>query len=240
MSLVSGGFVFLILPMLAAGYYILNDKLKPWWLILFSIFFLLDIPNMPPVLLGNVAVNWAVLIFCEKKTLYGETRKKLNNVLLIKDFLILLFFFAWGYFTSMESIPSTVFAVMLFSIFGVHASCSISGEKERGSREYLRYVFFFPKFYAGPFELPRHLKQESRRFKPSPMLLAGGVMIFSTGVAKRVIIVRHLEIISTTLLKFTLTETTVLSIWFLCLVYALEFYFTVSAYGDMARGISGL
>lgn len=64
--------------------------------------------------------------------------------------------------------------------------------------------------------------------------------MFTSGLAKKVIIARHLEIIAGTLLKYILSETTVLSVWFLCFIYALQFYFTVSAYGDMARGIAGI
>ncbi|MEG1973148.1 MAG: hypothetical protein RR315_08285, partial [Oscillospiraceae bacterium] len=64
-----------------------------------------------------------------------------------------------------EAVPTSAFVVTLLSLFGIHASCDINGEQGIGGMEYLKYVLFFPKFYGGPFELPKYLKNETKKLK---------------------------------------------------------------------------
>ncbi len=103
--------------------------------------------------------------------------------------------------------------------------------------EFVAAAGFFPKLYAGPVLYGGQLLlavPENR------MHLAGigeGSILFVQGLAKRVILGRVTLRLYQSLAELIKVEKTVLTAWLIVIVLAMEIYFNLSGYCDMARGL---
>ena len=70
-------FLFIFLPVVIAGYYILRGKARNYWLLLVSIFFYAwNKPSFTIILLGSIVLNYFGALLVEKA---GQTEKR-NSV----------------------------------------------------------------------------------------------------------------------------------------------------------------
>ena len=100
---------------------------------------------------------------------------------------------------------------------------------------------FFPTLYAGPFRSLRDLDLEKIKNQPLTVpLFLNGIGVFIRGAFKNVVVGRTLWRLFTELAGFSKGETSLLSSWMLVITFAFAFYFILSGFFDMAKGIGKL
>lgn len=110
-----------------------------------------------------------------------------------------------------------------------------------GFLDYCLFVCFFPQLIAGPIVhysemLPQFAQQRKTLFNPSNISV--GLILFTLGLAKKVLIADNMAPYSTAIFaKADAGQTiTLLEAWQGALAYSLQLYFDFSGYCDMAMG----
>jgi len=107
--------------------------------------------------------------------------------------------------------------------------------------KYLLFVTFFPQLIAGPIVNYRDMAPQFDGLKygliPSNLLL--GLMVFSIGLFKKVIIADGVAPYSDTVFELAAAgvELSLLEAWAGALAYSIQLYFDFSGYSDMAIGL---
>ncbi|WP_161973736.1 MBOAT family O-acyltransferase [Hwanghaeella grinnelliae] len=154
---------------------------------------------------------------------------------------------------------------MIFAVSGVHAGLPAillplgisfftfqqiaylvdiyQGKTRSGSL--LNYVFlisFFPQLIAGPIVhhselIPQLGGNRFARFRPED--IAAGVILFSIGLAKKVLLADNLAVYADRLFlaQSMAVETSMIEAWLGMLCYTFQIYFDFSGYSDMALGL---
>ncbi|MBM4200071.1 MAG: MBOAT family protein [Gammaproteobacteria bacterium] len=109
-----------------------------------------------------------------------------------------------------------------------------------GFFDYALFILFFPHLIAGPIVHHRDIIPQFRRFNfsfSSP-LVSIGLMVFSIGLFKKVVLADHIAPYANALFDSAARAEalTCVEAWFGALAYALQLYFDFSGYSDMAVG----
>ncbi len=106
---------------------------------------------------------------------------------------------------------------------------------------YLLFVTFFPQLIAGPIVNYRDMAPQFERMRIGivPTHLVLGLMVFSLGLFKKVIIADGVAPYSDTVFALTAAgvNPTLLEAWVGALAYSVQLYFDFSGYTDMALGL---
>ncbi|MCR5404308.1 MAG: MBOAT family protein [Butyrivibrio sp.] len=243
-------FVFVFLPVVLAGYFLLaklNDKaaqlfligmslwfygyFNPWYLfiicgsVVFNYLFskLLMKRKSRPVLTVGVLANIAVIFYYK----YFNFFKENINALFGTDFVLTNIVLPLG-------ISFFTFQQISFLVD------SFRGEtKDYGFIEYALFVVYFPQLIAGPIvmhsELIPQFRDKSKKSINTDNLYSGAVM-FGLGLSKKVLLA-DVFARSVTWAWGNVAELTAMDVFIAMLSYAFQLYFDFSAYSDMATGI---
>lgn len=116
--------------------------------------------------------------------------------------------------------------------------------RERNPLHYLLFVTYFPHLIAGPI---LHHKQmmpqfgDDKTYTPNWDNVASGLILFSVGLAKKVLLADPLAVYADGVFGATQSGVTTLhgaEAWAGALAYTFQIYFDFSGYTDMALGIS--
>jgi alginate O-acetyltransferase complex protein AlgI len=115
--------------------------------------------------------------------------------------------------------------------------------KEFNFLQYCLFVTFFPQLIAGPIVHHKEMMPQftnNKIYKVNYELLAIGLIIFTIGLIKKVIIADGIAIYATPIFSEAEADIalTMFSAWGGALAYTLQLYFDFSGYSDMAIGIA--
>lgn len=111
-------------------------------------------------------------------------------------------------------------------------------EARRDPLDVLLFVALFPRSIAGPIVRLREIQHELRAPRPRADMVQDGVIRFSHGLAKKVLIADQIAPIADAAFASAADGTlTTSAAWIGAVAYALQLYFDFSAYSDMAIGI---
>ena len=96
------------------------------------------------------------------------------------------------------------------------------------------YVSFFGKISMGPIVSYHEMEDQLRNRTLSKAQYASGMVLFSKGLIKKVLLADQLSYVYSILQNNTST----LGVWLLAISYMLQIYFDFSGYSDMAIGLS--
>lgn len=96
------------------------------------------------------------------------------------------------------------------------------------------YVSFFGKISMGPIVSYHEMEDQLENRTLSKAQYASGMVLFSKGLIKKVLLADQLSYVYSTLQNNTST----LGVWLLAISYMLQIYFDFSGYSDMAIGLS--
>ena len=106
----------------------------------------------------------------------------------------------------------------------------------------LLYIAFFPQLIAGPIvkygDIDAQLKERGRNGAASPELIVEGMIRFTKGLAKKVIIANAMGSIADTVYALEPGGCSALLLWFGTIAYAFQIYYDFSGYSDMAIGLA--
>ncbi len=244
-------FIFLFLPLVLAGYYFLNSIKKYtaaqvlvigmscWFYAYFNLSYLL-------LLGGSVAVNY--FFHCR---ICGERKRGYLIAGVSFNLLLLCYFKYFDFFTeNINAVFGTSFLlrnIMLplgisFFTFQQISFLADTYKQEAakcGLIEYTLFVVFFPQLIAGPIVTHGEMMEQFRapeRKRPDADLFAKGILLFTMGLAKKVLLADLLggavdwgfgaiEVLDS-------TNAIIISV-----LYTFQLYFDFSGYCDMAKGI---
>jgi alginate O-acetyltransferase complex protein AlgI len=258
----SYSFVFVFLPLVLAGFFALRHQgLRLAFVVLSSyVFYAREEWWFPALMLSTTSISFAAGLYVER---HRGSRQKVAIAAGVAGCLALLAFFKYAAFLAgyasdvvstitapglpgLESFTETIVLPAGISFYTFEA-ISYLVDIRRGvipaERNPLRYAFFisfFPHLIAGPIVRYGKLGPQLERFYRLDLdLFRHGLLLFSLGLAKKVIIADGIAFKIDPLLEDPASFGFVDG-WMTMLGYAFQIYFDFSAYTDMALGLAML
>ena len=243
-------FLFVFLPVVLAGYYILPSKAKNIWLLLSSLFFYFyGEPKYLILMLAVITVSYIFGLITEKFD--GVARKIALAVSVIISLSALVYFKYTDFFIStVNTAFGTDFDLLKIALpigisFFTFQAISYNIDVYRGDVPAQKnplnlalYVSLFPQLVAGPIVRYSDVERDLRERKHSLEGFTYGVRRFVTGLAKKILLANTLgnlcEIFRDT------DEKSTLFFWLYAVAYSLQVYFDFSGYSDMAIGLGSM
>lgn len=253
-------FIFIFLPIVFAGYYILNaikfKNLSRIWLVLASLYFYAQgSPEFFPYFLASIISNYIIGSMLSK--MEGKTieKKVLFTIGILGNIALLGYYkYADFFITNVNLISGKEFSLLnlalpigiSFFTFQLIAFLvdSYRGEtKEYDIINYLLFITFFPQLIVGPIVhhaevVPQFEDDDNKKIKWEN--IAKGIFIFAIGCAKKICIA---DILTTDAQSFfngleNVSQTLpMFETWFHSIEYTISYYFDLSGYADMAIGL---
>lgn len=248
-------FIFIFLPLVLIGWYGLNKLSRPVFAMTFlSImslwFYGYFNPSYLLIIISSIIINYLISFLFDKWSKLWQ-QKMLLTVGLIFNLGLLFAFKYYDFF--IENINAVFHAdfnlkhILLPLGISFFTFQQISFIVDRYKKEakhysfvnYMTFVTFFPQLIAGPIVLydevmPQFENPENRKFNSESF--AGGLWIFSVGLAKKVLLADVMAVfVNRGYDNYLLMDTTTSLL--VIVFYALELYFDFSGYSDMAIGL---
>jgi D-alanyl-lipoteichoic acid acyltransferase DltB (MBOAT superfamily) len=253
-------FLLVFLPVVLAGYYLLQRRFESRtpsyvWLIVASLVFYASLdPRYLVILVVSVGLNFLVVSRLARPSTEGPGRRRLFVLALLANLLFLGYFKYTGFVVdSINGLAGTNLTVfrptyptgMSFFTF-IQIGCLVeayAGQVERLS--FLKYALFgsfFPYVTSGPIvrqaEIFRQMDLPAGE-QTGRTPIAVGLTLFAMGLFKKVVLADNIAPFVTTLFGAAAagTATNPTNAWIGVLAYTLELYFDFSGYSDMAIGL---
>lgn len=242
-------FLFAFLPVVFILYYLVNDKLKNFVLLLASLFFYAwGEPIYIFLMIGSIAANY---IFGLKVSSNNKKEKKLWLTLSVIFNISLLVIFKYSnffvdnfntVFNADISIP-TIALPLGISFFTFQTMSYVidvyrkDGNVQRNIFDLALYISLFPQLVAGPIVRYQTVDEQINKRTHSSEKFAVGVNRFICGLAKKVILANQLGMVADGVFSANIANLSIAESWLGILCYTLQIYFDFSGYSDMAIGL---
>ena len=249
-------FVLVFLPLVVTVCLFINSRgaytaSKAFLLMASLFFYACDNPLSLIILISSILVNYCIAGFLLRKDYAQGIRRCFLALGIILNIGALVWFKYLGFFTgminSLFNAGLTVKNILLplgisyFTFSQISYLVDKYREPETGYTllDYSLYVTFFPKITVGPIALAGDLIPQFNdlsRKKPNPGNLAGGLVIFAAGLAKKVLLADNLAPYVTWGYSNTGNLGPVNALMVM-LAFTMQIYFDFSGYCDMAKGV---
>ncbi|MEL0679612.1 MBOAT family O-acyltransferase [Clostridioides difficile] len=242
-------FLFAFLPVVFILYFLVNDKLKNFVLLLTSLFFYAwGEPKYIFLMLGSIVVNY---IFGLKVSSDNKKEQKLWLTLSVIFNISLLVIFKYSnffvdnfnaLFNSHISIP-TIALPLGISFFTFQTMSYVidvyrkDGRVQRNIFDLALYVSLFPQLVSGPIVRYQTVDEQISKRIYSNEKFAVGVNRFICGLAKKVILANQLGMVADGVFSANIANLSIAESWLGIICYTLQIYFDFSGYSDMAIGL---
>ena len=240
-------FLFIFLPVVLIGYYIMPSKGKNIWLLLASLFFYFyGEPKYLVIMLAVITISYIFGLLTEK--INGTARKIFLAASILASLSALIYFKYTDFFIStVNSAFNTDFdllnVIMPIGIsFFTFQAISYNIDVYRGNVPAQKnpinlalYVSLFPQLVAGPIVRYSDVERELRERTHTLEGFSYGVRRFSVGLAKKILLANTLGNLCQ-IFRDT-DEKSTLFFWVYAVAYSLQVYFDFSGYSDMAIGL---
>lgn len=242
-------FLFVFLPIVLAGYYLINPRFRNVFLLISSLlFYAWGEPKFVLVMLASILINYTSAILIAKT---NNLPKKLFLALGIVLNLAILFSFKYLDFAinTVNDVFSTDLAlykialpigISFFTFQGLTYIIDLYRgvvDVQKNPIKVALYISLFPQLIAGPIVRYKDVNEQINSREHSSDLFYSGVARFSMGLAKKVIIANEMGRIADMIFANPVSEITPLIAWIGILAYAFQIYFDFSGYSDMAIGL---
>jgi alginate O-acetyltransferase complex protein AlgI len=246
-------FLFFFLPLVIAGYYLLKDNFRLYFLLLASLFFYAwGERKYVLVMLLSITVNYAFGMLIH--TGINARKKKIAKILLVLAVacnLGILFYFKYlnFAFNTVNRVFNANLAfrdivlpigISFFTFQGMSYVIDLYWQKvavQKNPAKLAFYISFFPQLIAGP--IVRYIDIEAQIYHRAESVekFVSGAQRFVTGLAKKVIIANNMGYIADLVFANQAVENTALVAWLGIICYTFQIYFDFSGYSDMAIGL---
>lgn len=236
-------FLFCFLPIsVLLTKQIRNIKLQNILLVVFSLLFYAW-SNPIYVVLLILSILWNYFTAFELEAQDDEKAKKILLIVSVVVNLFILGFYKYtGFLMDILHIQSNLkialpvgLSFFTFSelsyIFDVYYGKS---KPQKNIILFTLYVSFFGKISMGPIVSYHEMEDQLTNRTLSKAQYASGMVLFSKGLIKKVLLADQLSYVYSILQNNTST----LGVWLLAICYMLQIYFDFSSYSDMAIGLS--
>ncbi len=248
-------FLFLFLPVVLAGYWLVpRIRGRNLWLLLASlVFYAWGEVVFIFLLLASTGVNYGLGLWVDGEE--APSRRKLAVAVAVAFNLGLLAFFKYADFavgalnTSLGWLglaslraPRVTLPIGI-SFFTFHALSYVidvyrrKWTAARDPRDVALYIFFFPQLVAGPILRWSAIAPQLVQRTASRDQFAEGIRRFAGGLAKKMIIANAVAVPADQIFALGPGELSASVAWFGIVCYSLQIYFDFSGYSDMAVGL---
>ncbi len=238
-------FLFLFLPVVLGGYYLLpGRKAKNAWLIAASLlFYAFSGLWYVLLLLFSVLCNYVAGLFVSgrKSVLYTAVAVNLGILCVFKylTFFMQTVNHVLGVGLPIPSIVLPV-GISFFTFQGLSYVIDVYRDERLKStrfRDVLLYISLFPQLVAGPIVRYEDVADEIQNRRHTLEQLAKGLRRFIVGLSKKLLIA---DVCSNVVTLVYSADSTILdcrTVWLAAVCYMLQIYFDFSGYSDMAIGL---
>jgi len=256
MSFCSNIFIFVFLPFVCAIYFIIPLRARNLWLLVAStVFYLYGEASYVWILLTLTVSNYVAGLLM-KRTAFGKW------ILIIAICANLSFLLYYKYFTFLiNTVLSDVtgflgvgllfsaspivlpIGISFFTFHGVSYAIDIWRGKVapcRSLTDFGMYFTLFAHLIAGPIVRYSEVEHQIKSRIINCEGLSQGILRFSIGLGKKVIIADPLAAITNHVFSLPYDQVGTLEAWLAILAYAFQIYFDFSGYTDMGIGLAKL
>ncbi len=250
-------FIFLYLPAVLAGFFILarrSGQLAKAWLALASVFFYAWWnPNFVALLLASIVSNygmgqWISGTASSRQKKWLLTGSVTANLMLLALFKYLNFFIASAndlgmHWSLLDIVLPMGISFFTFTQIAFLVDVYRGKAREHDFTSYLLFITWFPHLVSGPVLHHQQMMPQFSNpgtYKPNAESLAVGLTMFSIGLAKKTILADRFATFANPVFDFASQggTPTLAAAWTGALCYSLQLYFDFSGYSDMAIGLS--
>ncbi len=247
-------FLFLFLPLVLTGYYMVPRTLRNAYLLGASlIFYAWGEGFLVLLMLASVALNYVGGWLIDRCR--GQRSKRVALVLTLVANLSLLGWFKYANFIAGNlnflldtlRLPTwgwdPVHLPIGISFFTFQAMSYVmdiyrgDARVQKNPVNSALYIALFPQLIAGPIVRYHHIDQQLRHRSHNIDLFAGGVALFIIGLGKKMLIANPMGEVSDQVFAVSVEELTAPVSWIGAVAYSLQIYFDFSGYSDMAIGL---
>ena len=255
-------FLFLFLPFVLLGYYLLSRKniqIKNTYLLLASsIFYYFGEQNSIFIMMFVIALNFYIAPYLypdysnDKKTFLQKYRLGLLSACVVICIGLLWYF---KYLNFSIELLNALFHKQLFEFKDIVLPLGISfytfhalsytfdvyyGRMlpEKSLLRFMTYVMMFPQLVAGPIVRYIDIKKQFYHRCVTQAGLYNGIRRFCYGLSKKVLLANTVSIYADKIFSAPIEQLGLLDLWLGAIAYALQIYFDFSGYSDMAIGLA--
>ncbi len=251
MAFNSSLFVFLFLPFVVIVNLVIPKFASNAFLLLSSVvFYAWGEPKFVFVILASALIDY-VVAYCLVRTLPSKGRLLLafgvaaNIALLVYCKYLGFFASSLGVLIGDLGIPFPQMVLPLGISFVVFEKITYLVDVYRGTtrparniRDYLFFVFFFPKMLAGPIIKYHEISGQIESRKITAIDLESGATRFIIGLAKKILVADVLAGVVDAVYKGPMATVGFGDAWLAAICFSIQIYFDFSGYSDMAIGIA--
>lgn len=236
-------FLFCFLPIsVLLTKQIRNIKLQNILLVVFSLlFYAWSTPIYVVLLILSILWNYFTAFELEAQD-DEKTKKILLIVSVVVNLFILGFYKYTGFLMDILHIQSNLkialpVGLSFFTFSELSYIFDVYNGKSKPQKNiilFTLYVSFFGKISMGPIVSYHEMEDQLTNRTLSKAQYASGMVLFSKGLIKKVLLADQLSYVYSILQNNTST----LGVWLLAICYMLQIYFDFSGYSDMAIGLS--
>ena len=236
-------FLFCFLPIsVLLTKQIRNIKLQNILLVVFSLLFYAW-SNPIYVVLLILSILWNYFTAFELEAQDDEKTKKILLIISVVVNLFILGFYKYtGFLMDILHIQSNLkialpVGLSFFTFSELSYIFDVYNGKSKPQKSiilFTLYVSFFGKISMGPIVSYHKMEEQLTNRTLSKAQYASGMVLFSKGLIKKVLLADQLSYVYSILQNNTST----LGVWLLAISYMLQIYFDFSGYSDMAIGLS--
>lgn len=236
-------FLFCFLPIsVLLTKQIRNIKLQNILLVVFSLLFYAW-SNPIYVVLLILSILWNYFTAFELEAQDDEKTKKILLIVSVVVNLFILGFYKYtGFLMDILHIQSNLkialpVGLSFFTFSELSYIFDVYNGKSKPQKNiilFTLYVSFFGKISMGPIVSYHEMEDQLTNRSLSKAQYASGMVLFSKGLIKKVLLADQLSYVYSILQNNTST----LGVWLLAICYMLQIYFDFSGYSDMAIGLS--
>ena len=244
-------FLFLFLPLCLLLYFACRSlTAKNIILVVFSlIFYAWGEPVYVLLLIGSAAFNYAMGLALGKQEEDGRRKGLLAAAVAVNLASLAVFKYAGllvGTFVQLTGLKIPVPQISLpigISFFTFQAMSYVIDvyrrdvKVQRSYLKFLMYISMFPQLIAGPIVRYADIEAQMDTRSTTREDLFYGLIRFSTGLAKKILIADHAFGVCSQLLDGALGSATVAGTWLGVIMFTFQIYFDFSGYSDMAIGL---
>ena len=219
-----------------------NIKLQNILLVVFSLlFYAWSTPIYVVLLILSILWNYFTAFELEAQD-DGKTKKILLIVSVVVNLFILGFYKYTGFLMDILHIQSNLkialpVGLSFFTFSELSYIFDVYNGKSKPQKSiilFTLYVSFFGKISMGPIVSYHEMEDQLTNRTLSKAQYASGMVLFSKGLIKKVLLADQLSYVYSILQNNTST----LGVWLLAISYMLQIYFDFSGYSDMVIGLS--
>ena len=246
-------FLFVFLPLVLLGYYLMPKKLKNLFLLLTSLtFYTFGEKELVLIILASTVVDYSAGLIINKGY------KKLGLALSILVNLSFLLYFKYATFVfenyhtllqsvgletnSLYNLPNIVLplGISFYTFQTMSYTIDVYRGNVKANKNFINfatYVTLFPQLIAGPIVRYKDIEKQLIERKPNVKQFSEGVERFIIGLAKKMIIANNLAFLADGIFDVPTEFVSTPIAWLGVIAYAFQIYYDFSGYSDMAIGL---